>query len=74
MEISLTQEQESQLAHLAAETGQGEAELARHVFSCGLAAEAHFISKVKIGQEAALRGEFVDQSDVWAGVESALRS
>jgi len=62
MEIYLTPEQEAQLSQLAAQEGKGEGEVAR------------FISAVKAGREAALRGEFVEQSEVWAGVESVLQS
>jgi predicted transcriptional regulator len=74
MEIYLTPEQESQLSQLAAQEGKGEVEVAREVLSRGLAAEAGFISAVKVGREAVLRGEFVEQSEVWAGVESVLQS
>jgi predicted transcriptional regulator len=73
MQIDLTAEQEAQLSEIAAHEGKGADELAREVFSRGLAAEAHFIAAVKIGQEAASRGDFVEQSEIWAGVEQILR-
>jgi predicted transcriptional regulator len=73
MEVSLTAEQEAQLSQLAAQEGKDADELAREVFSRGLAAEAHFIAAVKIGQDAARRGDFVEQSEVWAGVEQSLQ-
>jgi predicted transcriptional regulator len=73
MQIDLTAEQEAQLAQIAAHEGKGADELAREVFSRGLAAEAHFIAAVKIGQEAASRGDFVEQSEIWADVEQILR-
>jgi predicted transcriptional regulator len=74
MEIYLTPEQQSQLSRLAVQEGKGEVELAREVLSRGLAAEAHFISAVNAGREAALRGDFVESSEVWAGIEGVLNS
>jgi predicted transcriptional regulator len=74
MHINLTAEQEEQLSQIAAHEGKGADELAHEVFSRGLAAEAHFISAVKLGQDAARRGDFVEPSEVWAGVEQILRS
>jgi predicted transcriptional regulator len=74
MEIYLTPEQESELSRLAVQEGKGEVELAREVLSRGLAAEAHFISAVNAGREAAHRGNFVEQSEVWAGVEGVLKA
>ena len=65
MEVSLTAEQEAQLSQLAAQEGKSEHELAREVLVC-LAAEAHFIAAVKIGEHAACCGDFVEQSEVWA--------
>ena len=64
MQIDLTAEQEAQLSEIAAHEGKGADELAREVFSRGLAAEAHFIAAVKIGQQAASRGDFVEQSEI----------
>jgi len=72
MQITLTHEQEAQLSQIAEQQGKGADELAREVFSRGLAAETHFLKAVKIGQEAARRGDFVEQSEVWAGVEQVL--
>ena len=74
MQITLTAEQEVQLSQMAAHEGKAADELAREVFSRGLAAESHFISAVKIGQDAALRGDFVEQSAVWAEIETVLQS
>jgi predicted transcriptional regulator len=74
MQISLTAEEEVQLSQLAAQEGKATEDLAHEVFSRGLAAEAHFHAAVKLGQDAARRGDFVDQADVWTGVEDALRS
>jgi predicted transcriptional regulator len=74
MQISLTHEQEAQLSQIAAQEGKPADELAREVFSLGLAAEAKFLAAVKIGQDAARCGDFVEHSDVWAGVEQVLES
>lgn len=73
MQISLTAEQEAQLSEIASQQGRGADELAREVFSRGLAAETRFVAAVKIGQDAAARGLFIDTSEVWTGVERALR-
>jgi predicted transcriptional regulator len=72
MQISLTIEQEAQLSQIAAQEGKTADELAQEVFSRGLAAEAKFLAAVRVGQDAARRGDFVEQSDVWAGVEQVL--
>jgi len=73
MQITLTAEQEAQLSQIAASEGKATEELAYEVFSRGLAAEAHFISTTKIGQEAALRGDFMQQSALWAEIETSLQ-
>jgi hypothetical protein len=74
MQINLTPEQEALLSQIASHEGKGADEIALEVFSRGLAAEAHFIAAVKIGQEAARRGDFVEPSEVWDGIEEVLRS
>ncbi len=74
MQITLTAEQEVQLSQMAAHEGKAADELAREVFSRGLAAEAHFLSAVKLGQGAALRGDFIEQSALWSDIEAALQS
>jgi hypothetical protein len=73
MQINLTAEQEAQLSQIAPHEGKGADELAHEVFSRGLAAEAHFLAAVKHGQDAARRGDFVEPSEVWAGVEQILK-
>jgi predicted transcriptional regulator len=74
MQIDLTAEQEAQLSQIAAEEGKDTGQLAREVFGLGLAAEARFIAAVKIGQDSARRGDFIDQSEVWADIENILQS
>ena len=74
MEVCLTAEQEATLSRIAAQEDKGADELAREIFSLGLAAEARFAAAVKKGQDAARRGDFVEQSEVWAAVEQILQS
>jgi predicted transcriptional regulator len=74
MQITLTAEQEAQLSQIAATEGKAADELAREVFSRGLAAEAHFIAAVKVGEEAADRDEFLEPSEVWIAIEKTLQS
>lgn len=74
MQIDLTAEQEAQLSQLAAQEGRDANELAREVLSRGLAAEAHFLTAVKTGQEEARRGDFVEASEVWLDVERILQA
>jgi len=74
MQLTLTRQQEAQLSQIAAVEGKHTDELAREVFSRGLAAEAHFLAAVKIGQEAARRRDLISSAEVWAGVEEELNS
>ncbi len=74
MQISLTREQEQQLAQIAAQQGKKADELASEVFNRGLAAETHFLNAVRIGQQAAHRGDYLEPSEVWAGVEQDLKT
>jgi len=74
MQLTLTREQEAQLSQIAAVEGKRADDLAQEVFSRGLAAEAHFLAVVRIGQEAARRGDFVSSAEVWATVEGTLNS
>jgi hypothetical protein len=74
MQIKLTPEQEAQLSEIASRVGKGEDEVAHEVFVRGLAAEADFISAVKVGQDAARRGDFLGRSKVWTEVEKLLQS
>ncbi len=74
MQIKLTAEQAAQLSTIAAQVGKGADEVAQDVFLRGLAAEADFIAAVEVGQDAARRGDFIDQSEVWSDVEKLLQS
>jgi predicted transcriptional regulator len=74
MEVQLSPEQEAQLAALAAQEGRKPDELALDVLSRGLDDEARFVAAVKKGLDAADRGEFVPQNEVWERVELLLKS
>ena len=76
MQIELTSEQEVQLSQIAAGEGKDAEEIAREIFTLGLeaAAGAKFQSAVKIGQDAARGGDFMEPAEAWAGVEAALQS
>jgi hypothetical protein len=74
MQITLAADQEVQLSQMAAHEGKATGELAREVFSRGLAAEAHFLSAVELGQDAARRRDFVEPSSLWTEIETILRS
>jgi hypothetical protein len=64
MQINLTAEQEAQLSLIAAQEGKGADELAREVFSRGLAAEARFIEAVNLGEASLERGEYLTHGQV----------
>ena len=74
MEIHLSPEEQSRLADLAARDGRTAAELAREAVIRFLEDEARFAAAVKLGLDAAERGDFVPSDEVWAGVERILRS
>jgi predicted transcriptional regulator len=74
MEIHLPPEQEARLAELAARDGRNTAELVQEAVSRFLAEEAEFADAVRLGLEAAERGDLVPSDQVWAGVERILKS
>ncbi len=74
MEIHLSPEEQSRLADLAARDGRTAAELVREAVIRFLEDEARFAAAVKLGFDAAERGDFVPSDEVWAGVERILRS
>jgi predicted transcriptional regulator len=74
MEIHLSPEQQSRLAELAARDGRAADELVQEAVTRFLDDEARFAEAVKLGLEAAERGDFVPSDEVWAGVERILRS
>jgi predicted transcriptional regulator len=74
MEIHLPPEQEARLAELAARDGRNTAELVQEAVSRFLGEEARFAEAVRLGLDAAERGDFVPSDEVWAGVERILKS
>ncbi|MGB6742936.1 MAG: hypothetical protein WBE38_04695 [Terracidiphilus sp.] len=74
MVVQLTNEQEAQLARMAAQAGRNVEELAREAVDRYLTEEARFHASVRAGQEAAARGDFVPASEVWANIERELQS
>ena len=74
MQLKLTPEQELQLAQTAALEGKTSDELAQELFSRVLANEVRFVAAVQVGLDAANRGDFVENAEVWARVERVLQS
>lgn len=74
MQLTISPEQEAQLSRMAAQAGRGVDDLAHEALDLYLAHEQQFEVAVQAGRQAARRGEFVSQSDVWAGVEAELKS
>ncbi len=72
MQITLSPEQEAQLSRIAAQSGRAADDLALEAVELYLAHERQFEIAVEAGRAAARRGEFVSQSEVWAGVEAEL--
>jgi predicted transcriptional regulator len=73
MVVQLTNEQEAQLARMAAQAGRNVEELAREAVDRYLTEETRFHASVRAGQEAAARGDFVPASEVWANIERELQ-
>lgn len=69
MEIHLSPEQQSRLAALAARDGCNTAKLVQDAVTRFINDEARFAEAVKLGLDAAERGDFVPSDKVWAGVE-----
>ena len=74
MEIHLPPDQEARLAELAARDGRDTAELVQEAVSRFLGEEARFAEAVRLGLDAAERGDFVPSDEVWAGVERIVKS
>jgi predicted transcriptional regulator len=68
MEIHLSPEQEARPAELAARDGRNAAQLVQEAVSRFLGEEARFAAAVRLGLDAAERGDFLPSDEVWAGV------
>ena len=74
MEVSLTPEQETELAKLASSKGRDANQLAQDVLRLYLEHEARFIEAVKRGLESLDRGEYVSHEDVGERIERLFPS
>lgn len=74
MEVPLTPEQQSQLAHIAASKGQAADTLAVEVIRHYLDEEARFVAAVKIGETELERGEYFTSEQVGGQLERLFRS
>jgi len=74
MEVHFTPEQEAQLAQIATHAGTDAERLVRRAALRVLEEDARFRKGVKRGIEAAERGEFVEDEEVWANIEHLLQS
>jgi predicted transcriptional regulator len=74
MEVRLSDEQGAQLSQMAGQTGRSADELAREAVDRYLTEEIRFRAGVQAGLDAAVRGDFVHPSEVWAMVERALKA
>jgi len=74
MEVSLTSQQESLLAEVAARTGRSPEQILREALDALLDHQRWFVEAVEQGREAARRGELVDHEDLVAQLEERYRS
>ena len=74
MEVSLTPQQESLLAGLAARTGRSREEILREAVDAFLGHERWFAEAVEQGREAARRGELLEHHEVVSRLEERYRS
>jgi predicted transcriptional regulator len=74
MEVRLTPEQQAHLAELTARDGRGVDEIAQEAIARYLENETRFAEVVRLGIEAADRGDFIASEEVSAGVERVLPS
>ena len=73
MEVHFTPEQEAQLADIALKSGTDPERLVKDVLVRYLDDEARFLSGVERGIAAAQRGEFIEEEEMDARVESMFR-
>jgi predicted transcriptional regulator len=73
MEVHFTPEQEAQLAQIASQSGTAPERLVTKVVARYLDEEARFLAAVEKGIAAANRGEFIDEKEMDARLESMFR-
>jgi predicted transcriptional regulator len=74
MEVSLPQNQESQLNELALKTGRGTDDLVQEAVARLLAHNEWFKQQVQVGIDQIARGEFIEQEEMDARVERMLQA
>jgi predicted transcriptional regulator len=74
MEVRFTQEQQAQLAHIAASAGVGAEQLVKDAALRLLDEDARFRAAVQAGIAQADRGELIDESEMDALLEEMLRA
>jgi predicted transcriptional regulator len=74
MEVSLPQNQETQLNELALKTGRGTDDLVQEAVARLLAHNEWFKQQVQVGIDQIARGEFIEEEEMDARVERMLQS
>ena len=74
MDVQFTPEQEAQLSQIANHNGTDPAQLVKSAALRLLEENARFRAAVREGIAAADLGEFVEHEEVWANLETILRS
>ncbi|MGB8888179.1 MAG: hypothetical protein WCC87_15710 [Candidatus Korobacteraceae bacterium] len=74
MEVHLSPDQASKLAHLASERGRDADALAQEAISRYLEEEARFVQAVKLGESQLERGEYLTHEEVGSRIERLLNS
>jgi predicted transcriptional regulator len=74
MEVSLPQNQESQLNELALRTGRGTDDLVQEAIARLLANSERFKQQVQVGIDQIARGEVIEEEEMDARVERMLQS
>lgn len=74
MEVSLPQNQESQLNELALKTGRGTDELVQEAVARLLSHNEWFLRQVQVGIDQIARGEFIEEEEMDDRVERMLLS
>jgi predicted transcriptional regulator len=73
MEVNLSPELQSKLAHIAAENNSGAEEYVRQLIEHYLDHDAWFRQKVKTGLGQLARGEFVTHEEIGARIDLMFR-
>ena len=74
MELHLTREQQAQLTQLAQKSGTIPNELATRVVARYLEEESRFLAAVQKGIDAAERGEFIEEEEMDARLETMFKT